>query len=151
MSYTTTAAPSKVLTDKRDDQIEEALPGRPYEAVTLAKRLLDDYPEDEKVLATFFRTCLRAQALTGNRHLTDEWCDMAEKIAEARFFSPVFSVLGVAARVSRGGSLDDDSLASLKRAYRMGPEVVPVLVKDLIPLFGISIDEFRRMVCRGKI
>ena len=143
--FITSGAPSKILTDKKSEQIEETLRDRPYEAVAMARKLLDEYEDDERVLALYIRTGLRAQALTGKRYLQDDWLATASKVGKERFFSPVFSVLGIAADAAMGIQMGKEHLSSLRRAHRMGPEVVRELVKDLLPLFGGNTDEVRRI------
>ena len=144
----TSGAPSRILTDKRGDQIEALLADRPCEAVSMARKLLQEYPDDERTLAMCIRTALRAQAATGKVHLPEDLRSKARDMAEQRFFSPVFSVLGAAAAAAFGEDVD---LHALGRAFDMGPEVASRLAGELMPLFrGKAAEAVRDMMSRRK-
>ena len=126
---------SEILVKGTQERIDKALPQKPYEAMTLAKDLLSQFPDDYGILAMCVRTALRGEFESGKRILTSDVNDAIQIAAKDRLFNPELSTLAFASKIAMGGKLDDDDMTSVQRAFKMDSRItkkILSMVKDKV-------------------
>ena len=124
---------SEILVRGTQQRIDAVLLARPYEAMSLAKDLMSQYPNDYGVLAMCVRTALQGESVSGKMMLTSDVNEAIQKAAKDRMFNPELSALAFASKISIGGKPDGEDMTALTRAFKMDPRITKktmVLVKD---------------------
>jgi len=111
----------KTLIDERRKQISALIRCRPCEAVSVAKRLISEYPDDDDALVLCLSAVAKAEILGEKGSMSEELSSLAQKASERRFFSPDLISLSVVSKVLTGKALGCGDMAELRRAYVLDP------------------------------
>jgi hypothetical protein len=119
----------KTLIDTRKEQISALIRIRPCEAVSVAKKLVGEYPDDDDALVLCLSTAAKAEMLGVTGSMSEELSGLAQKASERRFFNPDLLSLSVASKVLTGKALACDDMALLRRAYALDPRITNVTMR----------------------
>jgi hypothetical protein len=126
------ASISKILIDEKQKQIDAIIEESPYEAMAMATRLYEDYESDES-LALCVWTALKA-SVQGEHVMTQELCSAAQDVSRKRLFNPESVILGVAAKLMVGQTIEGEDMAALDRASKMDTRITKEILGLAISL-----------------
>ena len=127
---------SRIILDGRKSQIQEILSERPYEAMTLATKLLEEYEDDHDVMVLCLKTALDVETKTDKRAITEDLYQKAVAVAKDRFFSPEILCLSVIAKGMLGQTLLEEDISKLSGAFILDPDLTTCLLKKAKPILN---------------
>lgn len=127
---------SKILIDSTIDKINTSIKDRPTEAVSVAKKLMEEYEEDEDVVLLCLKTAIKAKKINHNSLIGSDLVDIGRKIAKENFLVPEIILNYVIALMLSGQVMKDEDKKFLLRAIKMNPEKTIKMIKDIWNILG---------------
>jgi hypothetical protein len=134
---TTTASKcSKILIDSTVDKINEVIKEKPIEAVSLAKKLLSEYDDDEDVVLLCLKTAIMATKLNSKPLIGSDLVNIGRKMSKKNFLVPEIILNYVIALLLTGQELREEDKKFLLRANKMSPKETRKMIKDILGIVG---------------
>jgi hypothetical protein len=125
---------SKTLLDEKEKQIFALLKERPTEAVSMAVRLWEGAPNDDRAVKLWLKSIVLARTRGGKNLATDAAIRISSRLAKKDFCDPEAAALHLACKLLMNEALSKEDIGALERANHIDPRITRGIMGELIPL-----------------
>lgn len=125
---------SKTLLDEKTNQISDLIETNPLEAVSIAVKLWEDCPDDDRAVKLWLKSIILAKTRGGKDLATNAALRISYNLAEKDFCDPEAYSLYLACKILMLKPLTKQDISSFKRANHINPRITNSIVGEVISI-----------------